>query len=740
MKKFPVVVIIILITITILTMTADSASYRIRILKGDNQTIQVGKPAKDPIILKVVDSRGMPAKALIKLKILKGELKLSTKSVKTDSRGIAKIYLNAGVVPVKTVIKAYIHNMPGTGVKLTYNITLDKPGKEQAGKKVAKKPVKPTPKKTPAVKPTKKPTPKKTPAKKPTPEKTPTVKPTPKETPAIKPIKKPTPKETPAKTPVPVKTPQKADKAIPSVIIGFGGSNQKVLLNKSAKEELAVQIMDDKGNIMEGVIVEFKVIEGEAKVNPKKSETNAKGIASTKIKMGKKPGMITVKAIVEENKDLATVFNLKAVKKIEVTSRPTPRHTPGAVPSPIHTPTQPTTPAPRYSPATPTPAYTPKIPDTIKLPPRHTTRYKGAYSREPNEISVVAGNFQTAPPGVRLSQPVVVYVTDADGNPTFATVTFTIMTGKATIINREVKTDARGLASTFVVVNSPEPVKIVAEVLEKPGLSTIAYANVKKKEPKPDNPTRSPIIRATTNSNTPGYPASIAFYDLRARKYDNIEKTNVIQLEIGVSDFRNAPVSTAIKFSILRGKAKILTPIVQTDSSGKGICYVDVTQSMGIFTVEAQSMENPDLRAIFKSGPEIKTAPAPKVVRPGTRKPDNNSMKVPPPSTELGEPGKPALIAIIDGGGQKGKVRRKLPRPLVVLVTDSRGNPVKGISISFYMQTGHAVIHTPHARTNSNGKAKTYITLGKKTGIYEIGVRTKGPDSLSTSIRVEAVK
>ncbi|MCD4783362.1 MAG: Ig-like domain-containing protein [Candidatus Eremiobacteraeota bacterium] len=716
MKKFPVVVIIILIAITILTLTADSASYRIRIIKGNNQAIQVGKPAKDPIVLKVVDSRGMPTRALVKLKILKGELKLSTKSIKTDSRGIAKIYLNAGVVPVKTVIKAYIHKMPGTGVKLTYNITLDKPGRKQPGKKVAKRPV---------VKPIKKPTPKKTPVAKPI------KKPTPKKTPAIKPIKKPTPK----KTPVALKTPGKPGEAIPSVIIGFGGSNQKVLLNKTAKEELSVQIMDDKGNVMKGVTVEFKVIEGEAVVNPKKSDTDSKGIASTKIKMRKKIGMITVKAMVEENKGLSTVFNLKAVKKVAISTvkKPVARHSPVVVPSPAYTPTTPATPT--------TPKYTPSsVPDTIKLPPRHTTRPRGAYSREASGISVVAGNYQSSPPGVRLSQPVVVYITDADGNPTFATVTFTIMTGKATIINREVKTDARGLASTFVVVNSPETVKIVAEVLEKPGLSTIAYANMKKKEPKAENRTRTPIIRATTNSNTPGYPASIAFYDLRARKYDNIEKTNVIQLEIGVSDFRNAPVSTAVKFSTLKGKAKILTPIVQTDSRGKGICYVDVTQSMGIFTVEAQSMENPDLRAIFKSGPEIRTAPAPKVVQPGTRKPDTRGMKVPPPSSELGEAGKPALIAVIDGGGQKVKTRSKLPRPLVVLVTDSRGNPVKGITISFFMQTGRAVIHSPYARTNSQGKAKTHITLGKKPGIYEIGVRTKGKGGLSTSIRVEAVK
>jgi len=689
MKKFTLIITIIMVALFSFFLLTQSADAKIRVIKGNNQKIQVGKPAKDPIILKVLDRRGRPIKAVVTFKVIRGEVRLSDKKIKTDSSGRVKAYLKAGYQKGETVIKAYVEKMPGMSVKLRYEITLDKVGKDDT---IAK-----------------------TPVRKP-------VKPTPKGTPVHPPKITPTPKPAVTSTPVPKITPPSKPPAgnEPAMIIGFDGNNQMVPLGSVAPKELAVQILDNGGRPVEGATVKFKIIVGQASLMGDGAKTDKKGIAVIKIQMGETPGTIAVKAEVVGVDDLSTTFNLKAVSK--------------AVPAPY-------TPKPIPSPGRPTaPTSTPGIPDTIKLPPRPGTRPRGAYSREPSRISVVGGNYQSAEPGVRLPQPVVVYITDGDGNPTFATVSFGILRGKATVINREVKTDGRGLASTFIIVNSREPIKIVAEVLEKEGLSTIAYANAVKKEPKANTGPRNPIIRATTPSNTPGYPASIAFYEMRAKNFGNIEKTRVIQLDIGVSDFRNAPVSTAIKFSIVKGKIKILTPIVQTKSDGRGICYVEVLGSMGIFTVEAQSMENPDLRAMFKSGPEIRTGPAPKVVRPGLKTHKTGSSDgrifVKPPSA-TGKAGKPALLAVIRGGGQKGKCRRKLPNPLVVLITDAKGNPVKRALVSFYMKTGRAVIHSPYARSNERGEARTYITLGKRPGIYEIGVKVRGHDDLKTTIRLE---
>ncbi|MCE1248001.1 MAG: Ig-like domain-containing protein [Firmicutes bacterium] len=521
-------------------------------------------------------------------------------------------------------------------------------------------------------------------------------------------------------------------------MIGFSGNNQEIPVGTTGQDEIAVQIMDADGNPMSGVTVKFSVIDGSATLSPDKSVSNEKGIATTKAKAGNKTGAIDIKADVVGVSDLSTTFNLKAISKA-----PAAVKTPTVVPSPANTPRTVSTP---IAPSTPQVDETPYIPDTIKLPSKTGGTSRTTYSREPANISVVAGNFQMSEPGVRLQQPVVVYVTDSDSNPTFATVSFTVMSGNATIINKEVQTDARGLASTFVVVNTTNPIKIVAEVVEKPGLSTIAFANTQKPEAKAKTEGNAPIIRSTTPSNTPGYPASIAFYDLKAKNTGNIEKTKVMQLEIGVSDFRNAPVSTAIKFTCLKGDIKVLTPIVQTTADGKGICYVEIAGSMGIFTIEAQSMENPDLRALFKSGPEIRTGPSPKVVRPGTEEPTSMETKEPAggmtvkPPAGSGASGQPALVAVVQGGGQRAKIRSKLNDPIIILVTDADGKPVEGAHVSFYLKSGRAILSATMARTNGDGKAQISVTLGKTPGVCEIGVKVRENKDLDTTVHLEAIQ
>ncbi len=705
MKKFPLLLIFLLTFLFFLPVKAYSAGNRIIIIKGNKQNIQVGTAAAEPVLLKITDSRGYPVRSSVRLKVLKGELILAKQTVESNAEGKVQFTARAGFTPGETILKAYFDESPDYGVKIYFNVSLDKVGNSTGNQKSIPK--------------------HKIPVKKITP-----VKPSP--TPMVTPDK-PTPEETPDK-------PSDAG-STPAMIIGFDGNNQEVEVDTIAPKELSVQIMDGNGNPVKGINILYKVLAGEAKITKEKATTDSKGIAGTTIKTGSNSGMIVIQASVEGTDDLSTSFNLKANPKLP---KPQPEKTPAPAPytpKPIPTPERTTVPLPA-----PTPEITPDVPDSIKLPSKPGTRPRGTYSREPVNISVVAGNYQISEPGVRLQQPIVVYITDADGNPTFATVSFAILRGDATIINREVKTDARGLASTFVIVNSPKPIKIVAEVVEKEGLSTIAYANTEKREPEKVNGSANPIIKATTPSNTPGFPASIAFYELKAKNVDSIQKTQVIQLEIGVSDFRNAPVSTAIKFTVVRGKVSVLNPIVQTNSSGRGICYVEVRDSMGIFTVEAQSMENPDLRAIFKSGPEIKTAPASEVVRPGldtpkTTRPEDSGMKVTPPTESTdSDAGGPALIAVIRGGGQRVKVRQKSPEPIVILLTDAKGVPVKNEMISFFMETGKAIIHSPYARTNERGEALTYITPGKTPGIYEIGAKVRSNKALKTTIRLEAVQ
>jgi len=680
MKKIPLIIIILLFTALLLPGVALAVSYHIVLEKGNDQVVQVGKKAPEKLVVRVVDSRGNPINTTVSFKVVKGEGKLEKKNVNTDRTGRAKTVFKAGYTPGKTKVRAYLKKYNNVSADFNLKVTLDNPRK----KDVPTKSIEVSPAKTPSPR-----------------------------------VPRPSPTAAPTTTPVsPQPTPQKTPETEiePAVIIGFGGNNQQVSPGQFAGKNLEVQVLDENGTPVQGVRVQFEVVEGIAFVQPTSNVTDADGIAFTALKAGNYEGDITIKAFVVGGNDLATIFNLESTEDAPIVV-----DVPG-----------------RQARTRPSP--TPRATGTTQ--PTTQPRPKGYYSREPVNISVAGGNYQSAEPGARLTQPLVVFVSDADGNPVEATVQFTVLGGDARIVNRQVKTNDQGLASTFVVVNSLAPVKIVAEVLEKPGLSTIAYANTKR--PATGGDSSYPMIRATRTTDRPGYPSAIAFYSLKSQNVENIEKTRVIPLEIGVIDFRKQPVSTPIRFTAIKGNVSILNPVVQTNEQGRGICYVDIGNSMGIFSIEAQSLENPDLKAVFKSGPQIKPGPAQKVVRPGLERSGSKDTSSSPtvsakPPVETSR-GKPALIAVLKGAGQKGKIGRKLPKPIEVLITDTRGNPVSGVMVSFVVSRGKAKIERPFARTDKNGKVSTRVTLGNQPGIVEIAIRVRDNKSLRTTVQVTAQK
>jgi Big-like domain-containing protein len=91
-------------------------------------------------------------------------------------------------------------------------------------------------------------------------------------------------------------------------------------------------------------------------------------------------------------------------------------------------------------------------------------------------VSVVSGNTQTGVVATAVTNPVMVQVKDANGNPVSgATVTFAV-TGSATLGNTTVQTDASGNASTTVMLgNTSGNVVVTASVA---GVTTPATFNL----------------------------------------------------------------------------------------------------------------------------------------------------------------------------------------------------------------------------------------------------------------------
>jgi PKD repeat protein len=79
----------------------------------------------------------------------------------------------------------------------------------------------------------------------------------------------------------------------------------------------------------------------------------------------------------------------------------------------------------------------------------------------------------------------------------------------------------------------------------------------------------------------------------------------------------------------------------------------------------------------------------------------------------------PAAIRVVEGDGQRGSVGEPLAAPVVVEVTNARGEPVEGVTVEFALTSaGDGAGITPStARTNAEGLAEAQVVLGDKVGV-----------------------
>ncbi len=83
-------------------------------------------------------------------------------------------------------------------------------------------------------------------------------------------------------------------------------------------------------------------------------------------------------------------------------------------------------------------------------------------------------------------------------------------------------------------------------------------------------------------------------------------------------------------------------------------------------------------------------------------------------------PSEPTQILVLSGNNQHGVIERQPPQPLVVLVTDSGGNPVSGVDVTFNVTEGEGSFGgSPSAlvTTDLDGLASADWTLGPDAGL-----------------------
>jgi len=80
------------------------------------------------------------------------------------------------------------------------------------------------------------------------------------------------------------------------------------------------------------------------------------------------------------------------------------------------------------------------------------------------------------------------------------------------------------------------------------------------------------------------------------------------------------------------------------------------------------------------------------------------------------QPPVPSQIQSNGGGGQDGAAGSALPVPLSVLVTNSAGDPVDGVEVTWSVLTGGGTVSPASSTTNTDGVATTQFTLGPAEG------------------------
>jgi hypothetical protein len=100
--------------------------------------------------------------------------------------------------------------------------------------------------------------------------------------------------------------------------------------------------------------------------------------------------------------------------------------------------------------------------------------------------------------------------------------------------------------------------------------------------------------------------------------------------------------------------------------------------------------------------------------------------------TATGTAGNAALIHPVNFSVFRGEAGNALPEPMQVIVSDDRGNPVQGVSVTFTVVNGNGLVNNQtqiDVLSNSDGKAHVTWVLGPEEGITNNRVEATFPNN-----------
>jgi adhesin/invasin len=274
-------------------------------------------------------------------------------------------------------------------------------------------------------------------------------------------------------------------------------------------------------------------------------------------------------------------------------------------------------------------------------------------------IVIVSGNNQFGVAGSVLSAPLIVKVSDQNGNPVpRVIVTFTITAGNGTLDSGSATTAENGQAqASLTLATTAGAVAIAASVS---GVSATA---------------------SFTATAIAGLPASLVI-DSGNNQVGAAGSLLPNPLVVKLTDRYGNPVAgVTILFTVASGAGSLNATSLPTDSSGRA----QVTWRLG------------SIGADHSVHASAGTLPAVTFTATATV-------------------GIPAQLTIVGGNNQRAVAGSTLSLPLIVRVTDQGGNVVPGVVVSFAVTGGGGSLSPATAMTGGDGQAAVNWTLGPVEG------------------------
>jgi hypothetical protein len=288
-------------------------------------------------------------------------------------------------------------------------------------------------------------------------------------------------------------------------------------------------------------------------------------------------------------------------------------------------------------------------------------------------VTVVSGGNQRAVAGRRLPEPVVLRALARGGEVVpGATVTFSTEDGEGQLDPATAAADHDGrVRVTWTLSSHPGSQRLLVRIESVDTAFTVAA----EAEPVPGN-TRAELI-----GGKPTAPAG-----------------------------QRVPQPIVVRFTDTAGTALVGVPVTWTLLDGGSVEASSRTDSTGTATAGwTLSPRAGKQRLLAQVG---------------------SSRAIPPFTvTATAEAGAPAGIGIVSGQGQVAPVGKLLPKPVVVVIRDSLGNGIPGVSVIARTAQGKLADTAP--TTNAQGRAVVRWKLGPTAGDQTVQLRIPGLDSVA---------